>query len=122
MSEVTHSAGCACHLTRRHFLGGATALSAAAAFPRFACAEGPSLIDTHHHYYPPPYQQAFIDWDNAKKLPHSPQQIGWSREAAVAEMDRVGIRTAVLSLPSTAGLWFDQGPDAAAKMVRICND
>jgi predicted TIM-barrel fold metal-dependent hydrolase len=123
MSKISmHSAGCACHLTRRHVLGGAAAFGAAAALPGMAHAQGPSLIDTHHHYYPPPYQQAFIDWDNGKKLPHSPQQIAWTRDGAVAEMDRAGIRTGILSLPSTAGLWFDQGPDAAAKMVRICND
>ena len=37
-------------------------------------------------------------------------------------MDKNGIRTGMLSLPSTAGLWFDAGPEAAARMVRICND
>jgi predicted TIM-barrel fold metal-dependent hydrolase len=123
MSAITtHAAGCACHLSRRHFLGGAAALAAAAALPSFARAEGPSIIDTHHHFYPPPYQQAWIDWDDAKKLPHYPQQMAWTREGAVAEMDRAGIRSAILSIPSTPGVWYDQGPDAADKMVRICND
>jgi len=37
-------------------------------------------------------------------------------------MDKNGIRTAILSIPSTGGVWFDGGPEAAARMVRICND
>jgi predicted TIM-barrel fold metal-dependent hydrolase len=121
-SHLTHSATCLCHVSRRAFLAGGGALGVAAAFPQGARAQTASLVDTHHHFYPPPYQQAFIDWDNGKKLPHSPQQIAWTRDKAVAEMDKNGIRTAVLSLPSTAGLWFDGGPEAAARMVRICND
>jgi predicted TIM-barrel fold metal-dependent hydrolase len=118
----THHAGCACHLTRRHFLGGAAALGAAVACPSFAQAQGPSLIDTHHHFYPPQYQKAWLDWEDARKLPHYPQQVAWTRDGAVADMDRAGIRTAILSVASTPGVWFDQGPDAAAKMVQICND
>jgi predicted TIM-barrel fold metal-dependent hydrolase len=122
VGHLTHSGACACHLSRRTFLAGATAFGAATTLPFGARAQDAVIIDTHHHFYPPPYQQAFIDWDDAKKLPHSPQQIAWTREEAVAEMDKNGIRTAMLSLPSTSGLWFDGGPDAAARMVRICND
>jgi predicted TIM-barrel fold metal-dependent hydrolase len=118
---LAHAATCTCQLSRRSFIAGATALGATAALPGHARADA-TLIDTHHHYYPPQYQQAFIDWDDGKKLPHSPQQIAWTREKAVAEMDKNGIRTGILSLPSTAGLWFDGGPEAAARMVRICND
>src|SRR5262249_45762845 len=40
----------------------------------------------------------------------------------IEEMDKAGIRTGILSLASTPGLWFDAGPDAAARMVRLCSD
>jgi len=104
-------------------LTGATALGAAAILPGDAArAQGATIIDTHHHYYPPVYQQAWMEWEDAHKVPHYPTQTAWAREKAVAEMDKNGIRTAMLSLPSTWGIWFDGGPEAAARMVRICND
>jgi predicted TIM-barrel fold metal-dependent hydrolase len=81
-----------------------------------------TLIDTHFHFYPPEYQKAFTDWEDARKLPHFSVQSEWSRQNAVEAMDKNGITTALLSLPSTAGLWFDAGPEAAVRMVRICND
>jgi 6-methylsalicylate decarboxylase len=121
--RLAHAPTCTCHVSRRTLLTGAAALGAAAILPGDATrAQGATIIDTHHHFYPPAYQQAFIDWDDGKKLPHSPQQIAWTRDKAVAEMDKNGIRTALLSLPSTSGLWFDGGPEAAARMVRICNE
>ena len=108
-SSPLHDTGCGCGTfdvpprTSSPVLG----TGVAAALPGAAFGQAPraTLIDTHHHFYPPPYQQAFIDWDDAQKLPHSPQQIAWTREKAVeAEMDKNGIRTAMLSLPSTRAL------------------
>jgi predicted TIM-barrel fold metal-dependent hydrolase len=37
-------------------------------------------------------------------------------------MDASGIRTSLLSLPSTPGLWFDAGTEAAVKMAHACNE
>ena len=37
-------------------------------------------------------------------------------------MDKNGIRTAVISLASTPGLWFDTGAEEANKIVRVCHD
>src|SRR5205809_155150 len=62
------------------------------------------------------------DWEDQRKIPHFPQQVAWTREKAVEEMDRNGVRVAVLSIASTPGLWFDTGPESAGRMVRICND
>jgi hypothetical protein len=119
----THSASCTCHLSRRALLVGASALCGTAVLPRGARAQGASIIDTHHHFYPPPYQQAWMDWENAHKIPHFPSsQDVWTREKAVAEMDKNGIRTGMLTLASTPGVWFDAGPEAAARMVRVCSD
>jgi len=83
---------------------------------------GPDLIDTHHHYYAPPYQQAWLSWEDARKLPHHPAQAAWSRDKSLEEMDKSGVRTAMLSLPSTPGVWFDAGAAAADRMARACND
>ena len=119
----THSASCTCHLSRRALLVGASALCGTAVLPRGARAQGASIIDTHHHFYPPPYQQAWMDWENAHKIPHFPSsQDVWTRDKAVAEMDKNGIRTGMLTLASTPGVWFDAGPEAAARMVRVCSD
>src|SRR5262249_52137119 len=70
----------------------------------------------------PEDQKAWLDWEEARKLPHSPTQVAWTRDKAIEEMDKAGIRTGVLSLASTPGLWFNAPPDEAAKMVRICAD
>jgi predicted TIM-barrel fold metal-dependent hydrolase len=82
----------------------------------------PDLIDTHHHFYPPEYQKAWLDWEVERKIPHFPQQVGWSIPGALADMDKAGVKTAILSLASTPGVWFDKGPAAAVSMARACNE
>jgi predicted TIM-barrel fold metal-dependent hydrolase len=121
------SGACACpvHSSRRQFLAGAAAFTAAGVMPNGAPraqADKPKVIDTHHHFYAPAYQKAWVDWEDKRKLPHFPSQDAWTREKAVEEMDKNGITTGILSLPSTPGLWFDAGPEAAEKMARSCND
>lgn len=114
--------------TRRGFvqaLAGVGVLGAAAALPACGTAStavGANLIDTHHHFYPPEYQKAWLDWEDERKIPHFTQQVGWSVEKALADMDKAGVKTAILSLASTPGVWFDQGPAAAVTMARACND
>jgi predicted TIM-barrel fold metal-dependent hydrolase len=122
---VRHLRGCRCcsGVSRRAFVAGLGTLGAAAMLPRLARGQNkPSLIDTHHHFYPPEYQKAWLGWEESRKLPHFPTQVAWTREKAVEEMDKAGIRTGILSLASTPGLWFDAGPEAAARMVRVCGD
>jgi predicted TIM-barrel fold metal-dependent hydrolase len=116
-----------CHdqRSRRSFLVGAGAFVAASVVPGglvLAQGESRKLIDTHHHFYPPAYQKAWLDWEDQRKIPHFAQQVAWTRDKAVEEMDRNGIRVAVLSIASTPGLWFDTGSESAGRMVRICND
>ncbi|MES2402555.1 MAG: amidohydrolase family protein [Pseudomonadota bacterium] len=121
---------CACPAgpTRRGFVGALGALGAfglSAALPGCTTASvgaAPELIDTHHHFYPPEYQSAWLAWEAERKIPSFPQQIGWSIPKALADMDKAGVRTAILSLASTPGVWFDAGPAAAVKMARACND
>jgi len=115
--------------TRRRFmqaLGALGAVGTLGALPACtsmgASSAAPRLIDTHHHFYPPEYQKAWLAWENARKLPHFPQQVGWSVQKALEELDQGGVKTGILSLASTPGLWFDKGAPAAVKMARICND
>jgi len=103
--------GCGAHLTRRRFMAGAAAFGAAAAAPADARAEALRLIDTHHHFYAPAYQKAWLDWDDAHKITPFPSQVAWTPDKAVEEMDKNDVRSAILSLPSTPGLWFNAGPE-----------
>ena len=80
------------------------------------------VIDTHHHFYPPEYQKAWFAWEDKRNIPHFTQQEGWTREKAVADMDRAGVRTAMLSLASTPGVWFDHALPEILTMVRSAND
>lgn len=109
--------------SRRQFIAGVSALAAAVALPAKAIAQArPELIDTHCHFYPPEYQKPWLSWEEQRKLPHFPGQVAWSKLKTVEDMDKNGVRTAVLSLASTPGLWFDLAAPEAVKMVRVCSD
>lgn len=117
--------GCSCHASRRGFLAGAAAFAATAVLPETktpALAAPAKLIDTHHHFYPPAYQKAWAAWEDARKIPHLGVQLAWTRDKAFEAMDKAGITTGVLSLPSTPGVWFDQGAAKAHDMARLCCD
>jgi predicted TIM-barrel fold metal-dependent hydrolase len=110
--------------TRRDFVG---AMSALAAAQLTGCATGSTaasgkLIDTHHHFYAPEYQNAWLEWEKKRNIPHFPQQVGWSRAKALEDMDKAGVQTAILSLASTPGVWFDASAPDVARMARLCND
>src|SRR5580765_8078025 len=78
--------------SRRRFMAAAGAFGATAMLPEsVAVAEtAPNLIDTHHHFYPPDYQKAWLDWEDARKIPHFPTQVAWTRAKTIEEMDRNG--------------------------------
>ena len=126
--RVPRAGDCPCcqssSLSRRRFMAAAGAFGTMAMLPEgIALAEMASnLIDTHHHFYPPDYQKAWLDWEDARKIPHFATQVAWTRAKTVEEMDRNGIKTAILSMPSTPGVWFDGGPEAASRMARGCNE
>ena len=112
-------------LPRRQFLASVGALGAASLLGGPALAQPvpkKRLIDTHHHFYAPAYQKAWLDWEDKRHIPHFPQQLGWSPARSLEEMDKNGVRTAVLSLPSTPGVWFDAGAEAAVQMAHTCNE
>jgi 6-methylsalicylate decarboxylase len=112
------------HASRREFLAGLGAVGAAAILTARA-ARGQAeknLIDTHHHFYPPPYLKRQMEWESAHKIPPYPGVPDWTPARAVEQMDKSGVRTAVLSLASTPGLWFDDGAEAASKTAKTCQD
>jgi predicted TIM-barrel fold metal-dependent hydrolase len=116
---------CGCCTSRRQFLASAAAAGAAAALAGNAVpakAATAKLIDTHHHFYPPTYQKAWADWEDQRKIPHFGVQLAWTKENDIEAMDKNGITTAVLSLASTPGVWFDAGAEKAHDMARLCCD
>jgi 6-methylsalicylate decarboxylase len=119
------SSSCACCTSRRNFLAAAMAVGATTTLVGTggpAQAATAKLIDTHHHFYPPTYQKAWADWEDQRKIPHFGVQLSWSKESDIEAMDKNGITTAVLSLASTPGTWFDAGAEKAHDMARLCCD
>jgi len=116
-------------LSRRGFLENGAALLGGAAlaqwprscfqWPRAARAgsrgQGEDLrrIDVHAHFLPPFYREALIAAGQARPdgMPGLPP---WSEAACLAAMDRLRIRTALLSI-SSPGVHF--GDDAAARVL-----
>ena len=114
-------------ISRRSFLGALGALGAAqltgCASQGAAAGAGPgSLIDTHFHFFAPEYQKAWLDWEDKRKIPHFQQQVGWSRAKALEDLDKAGVRTAILSLASTPGVWFDEPLPQVTRIARVCNE
>ena len=110
--------------TRREFVGALGAMGAAylAGCSTNSPSENTNIIDTHHHFYAPEYQNAWLEWEKKRNIPHFQQQVGWSRAKALEDMDKAGVRTAILSLASTPGVWFDAPLPEITRMARLCND
>jgi predicted TIM-barrel fold metal-dependent hydrolase len=110
--------------SRRQFLAGVAAAAAAAMLPAPTVrAQGAkTTIDTHHHFYPPSYLEQQKAWEGKRHIPPYPGVYDWTPAKSIEMMDKAGVRTAVVSLASTPGLWFDEGAEGAAKTVRACHD
>jgi hypothetical protein len=82
-SQGDYFGGCTCgrahaphRPSRRGFIAGAAAIGVMSALPGVsASAQRSDLIDTHHHFYPPEYQRLWLDWEEARKIPHFPGQV-----------------------------------------------
>jgi predicted TIM-barrel fold metal-dependent hydrolase len=110
--------------SRRQFLAGLGAVGAASMLPAPAvrAQSARTVIDTHHHYYPPAYKKRWEDYETARKIPAFPAAKAWTPAKSIEVMDQAGVRTAVVSLASTPGVWFDAGAEQAAATVRECQD
>ena len=109
--------------SRRQFLAGLGAASAAAMLPAPAVhAQAKNLIDTHHHIYPPNYLAMQKEYEGKRNIPPYPGVFDWTPAKSLEQMDKHGVRTAVTSLASTPGLWFDAGAEQANRIVREVHD
>ncbi len=109
--------------SRRDFLvGGLAAAGAASLLPRAARAQGNvKRIDTHSHYFAPEWKET--DAAFAQKIGAPPPYTNsWTVEKSLADMEKGGVTTAVLSLPSIPGNWFGGDPKTAVRLSRACND
>ena len=110
---VRRTCGC---LGRRGFLGVAAGLGAAAlAVGVLAQAPQPFRVDVHHHLYPPDY---LVGLGRHLKVP--PVMSDWTPERSLDQMDRAGIRVAMLSV-TAPGVWFGD-PAEARRLARASNE
>ena len=118
------SCGCVRPHSRRDFIKAATAIGVASALPGCAsmAASAPRrVVDTHHHFFPAEYEQLWVGWQKANKVPVSLQP-GWTPARSLEMMDKGGVATSLLSLASTPGTWFDRGSAEADRIARLCNE
>jgi predicted TIM-barrel fold metal-dependent hydrolase len=122
-------AGCFCcgpqssagTLSRRGFLAGGTAIAGAAAFggldlvSKAHAQAKPHRIDVHHHIAPPVWVDAL-----KKAGKSNPIVEGWTIEKSLADMDKGGIATAMVS-PTTPQVGFLDKEDAA-RVARESNE
>ena len=114
-------------VSRRNFLSGsaATALgfagatiaappgsAQAPAASAVAAAAKPRRIDVHHHIVPPVHAQALA----AHK---STSPVKWTVDMSLADMDKAGVDTAVVSVLNP-GVWFGQKDEEARRLARAC--
>ena len=117
--------------SRREFLTGLAAASAAATLPtsvalaqqtKPAPAKHHGVIDVHHHFWAPEYLKAQTDWEGQRHIPPFPGMNEWRPEVSLAEMDKAGVQTAIVSLASISqGMW-GLDPAAATKVCHACAD
>src|SRR3984893_9862383 len=100
---------------RRNFLAGGLAalgLGAAAAPAAAQATAEKTRIDVHHHYVPPVQGEAMAK--------HGGQAPKWSLQSSLADMEKAGVTTAVLSL-APPGVWFRDIEEGRA-LARACNE
>jgi len=112
-------------LSRRGFIGGTAALGLAGALfakPSVA-APAATLIDTiTTSFHRPLSRRHGSNGKTHAEFRIFPLRWPGPKCKAIEEMDEAGIRTAVLSIASTPGVWFDLDAERASQMARDCND
>ena len=109
---------CGCATPRRGFLSGLLALGASAVLPGCTSTGGSSpitvsnRIDTHHHLFSPAYVAELAKVNQAPPIVRN-----WSLAKTVADMDKAGVATSILSVTTPQVGVFD-----AASAVRIARE
>jgi len=115
--------GCSCcnagrdRMSRRGFIAGATAFTAAAVGGARspARAQAAHRVDVHHHITPPAYLAAL-----KKAGRDTPPVANWTVQKSIEDMDRGGVATAITS-PTTPHLGF-LPKEEAARVARESNE
>jgi 6-methylsalicylate decarboxylase len=100
-------------------LGAAATLGAGAAWGQGAATTRapPHRIDVHHHFFP----QFLLDaWQKAG-VRNPPVVQSWKLEATLDQMDRGGVATAILSLPTGLNL-PDLNVEQSRRLARLANE
>jgi 6-methylsalicylate decarboxylase len=130
MPTLSLSNQCGCDAPRRGFLSGLLAIGAGSVFS--ACgttgqATGPAAasptaafamndrIDTHHHLFSPAYVAELVKANLAPPIVR-----GWSVAKTLDDMDKAGVRTAILSVTTPQVSFTD--PTNARRIARESNE
>ena len=116
-TPTLHGAGCLCGLSRRRFLSGALAAGSLALAGKAKAQPAPRRVDVHHHMLPPNYIQSRLA---AGTTPGTTGISAWTPARTLAEMDKNGVASAMLSL-SQPGVRFDD-VEGTRSMLRYCNE
>ena len=76
------------------------------------------VIDVHHHLMPPKYLE--MARDAILKVSAIPQVVDWTIARSLEDMDKNGVRTAIVSI-STPGILFG-GTEGSGRIARECNE
>ncbi len=113
---------------RRQFLKSLGALGAGAILPgaigllagaEARAAASPNRIDVHHHHLSPTYKK--VSGPSRVTERSDPALTNWTPAIALQEMDKAGIVTAMLSIP-TGGIPANLAGEAARTLVRDSNE
>jgi 6-methylsalicylate decarboxylase len=114
---------------RRQFLKSLGALGAGAILPgglallgradALAAADSPHRIDVHHHHLSPTYKK--VSGPSRVTERSDPALSNWSPARAIEEMDKAGIATAMLSIP-TGGVPANLAGEAARTLTHDSNE
>jgi 6-methylsalicylate decarboxylase len=122
---IAGCAGAVCDCSSRRLflkslgaLGAAASLSQVAAWGQGAAAPAlPHRIDVHHHFFP----QFLLDaWQKAG-VRNPPVVQSWKLETTLDQMDRGGVATAILSLPTGLNL-PDLNAEQSRRLARLANE
>lgn len=103
--------------SRRDFILRAAAAAAAVPFSTLAQTSGSPKarrVDFHHHFLPPAHIEAILSQRESGRPPK------WTPEISLAEMDKNGISTSIVSLVQP-GVWLGD-VEKSRKLARSCNE
>lgn len=109
--------------SRRRVLGIMAGVGAASLWPAhrlLSQAANPRRIDVHQHFVSPSFYQTLTAKNSVSPVPGFGTWRDYSPAKAVAELDRVGIETAMLSI-TAPGVWFGDAEEAR-RLAREMNE